>query len=97
MSQADLGTFRRMDPSVIDDDPNWSVLRRRHRDVDIVVPPGTGQPPVDVADADDPDGADLPTLRAATVLRVTSGALRATAVDRGLACEELAREVATWG
>jgi hypothetical protein len=37
MDDTELGLFRRVDPAVVDDDPNWSVLRRRHPDVDLVL------------------------------------------------------------
>lgn len=36
---SDLGHFRKADPAVIDDDPFWSVVRRRHPDLDIVLLP----------------------------------------------------------
>lgn len=31
--------MRRVDPTVVDDDPFWRVVRRRHRDVDVVLLP----------------------------------------------------------
>ena len=40
---SDLGHFSKAGPAVVDDDPFWSVVRRRHPDVDIVLlPPDTG-------------------------------------------------------
>jgi hypothetical protein len=49
MPAGDLGTFRKVDPHAIDDDPFWSVVRRRHPDVDIVLLP------------DEPEDQDEPT------------------------------------
>lgn len=37
MDQAQLGRFRQVDPAVVDDDPFWSAVRRRHPDVDLVL------------------------------------------------------------
>lgn len=44
---SDLGHFHRADPAVLDDDPFWSVVRRRHRDVDIVLLPEDPDPPAE--------------------------------------------------
>lgn len=41
----DLGLLRRVDPAVVDDDPFWSVVRRRHPDVAIVLVPDDPSPP----------------------------------------------------
>lgn len=43
--------LHRTDPAALDDDPFWSVVRRRHPEVPVVVLPAAG-PPADV-----PDGA----------------------------------------
>ncbi|MBM9459551.1 hypothetical protein JK386_06525 [Nocardioides sp. zg-536] len=67
MNEANLGSFRPADPSVLDDDPFWSVVRRRHPDVDVVL---LADPP-DPDPHPDPDGpsdragsaTDLATLR----------------------------------
>lgn len=39
MTEANPGRFHRVDPAVLDDDPFWSEVRRRHPDVDIVLLP----------------------------------------------------------
>lgn len=39
MTEANLGRLRRVDPTVLEDDPFWAVVRRRHPDVDIVLMP----------------------------------------------------------
>lgn len=45
MTEGLLGPFRKVDPRVVDDDPFWSVVRRRHPDVDLVLlPDAPGDP-----------------------------------------------------
>lgn len=44
-SMDDLGLLRRVDPAVVDDDPFWSAVRRRHPDVAIVLLPDDPAPP----------------------------------------------------
>lgn len=61
---SDLGHFRKVDPAVVDGDPFWSVVRRRHPDVDIVLLPDDAAPP-----ADPPPSVD-PAALAAVVDRV---------------------------
>lgn len=39
MNEANPGRFHRVDPVVLDDDPFWSVVRRRHPEVDVVLLP----------------------------------------------------------
>ncbi|MCX6402134.1 MAG: hypothetical protein NTX33_19655 [Propionibacteriales bacterium] len=39
MTEAIPGRFHRVDPTVVEDDPFWSVVRRRHPDVEIVLMP----------------------------------------------------------
>lgn len=39
MTEANPGRFHRVDPAVVQDDPFWSVVRRRHPDVDVVLLP----------------------------------------------------------
>lgn len=48
MTEANPGRFHRVDPRVVDDDPFWSVVRRRHPDVTIVLTPQ--EEPADVID-----------------------------------------------
>lgn len=45
MSEANPGRLHRVDPSVLDDDPFWSVVRRRHPDLDVVVLPDASTGP----------------------------------------------------
>lgn len=46
MTEANPGRFHRVDPAVVEDDPFWSVVRRRHPDVDVVVlPPDRAEDP----------------------------------------------------
>lgn len=55
---SDLGHFRKVDPAVVDDDPFWSVVRRRHPELGIVLlpddpaPPGGAPPALDEAALD---------------------------------------------
>lgn len=51
--------FRRADPQVVEDDPFWSRVRRRHRDADIVLLPTPTPAP------DGPAAADEASVRAA--------------------------------
>lgn len=37
-----IDAFRRADPRILDDDPFWSRVRRRHPDVDVVLVPSDG-------------------------------------------------------
>ncbi|HWJ11245.1 MAG TPA: hypothetical protein VNS46_17830 [Nocardioides sp.] len=50
----DLGLLRRVDPAAVDDDPFWSVVRRRHPGADLVLlppgEPGDGEPAAGLAD-----------------------------------------------
>lgn len=57
MTEGLLGPFRKVDPQLVDDDPFWSVVRRRHPDVDIVLLPG--EPDQPDAPPDEPDPEDL--------------------------------------
>lgn len=45
MTEANPGRFHRVDPAVLDDDPFWSVVRRRHPEVDVVLLPGDPEEP----------------------------------------------------
>lgn len=40
----DLGLLRRVDPAAVDDDPFWSVVRRRHPAADLVLLPAARPP-----------------------------------------------------
>jgi hypothetical protein len=48
MTDEELGSYRKVDPAVVDGDPFWSEVRRRHPDVGIVLlrPPATDGPEV---------------------------------------------------
>ncbi len=55
MSEANPGRFHRVDPTVVDDDPFWSVVRRRHPDLEVVLlpeeplgEPGAVDPPASI-------------------------------------------------
>ncbi|KRB76957.1 hypothetical protein ASE01_09310 [Nocardioides sp. Root190] len=63
MDDADLGPLRKVNPSVVDDDPFWSVVRRRHPDVDLVLlPPGSDEP-------DEPGQPDEPPVDSSDAVR----------------------------
>lgn len=76
MDDADLGRLQRVDPTVVDDDPFWSVVRRRHRDVDLVLLP----PPDDAGPTDADTDAD-------TVRTVAGGAAEVWGEISGLLAE----------
>lgn len=52
---SDLGHFHKVDPAVVDDDPFWGVVRRRHPEVDIVLLPDDPPPAEDPPRRIDPD------------------------------------------
>ncbi|WP_182379948.1 hypothetical protein [Nocardioides sp. WS12] len=68
MTEANPGRFHRVDPDVLDDDPFWSEVRRRHPDVDIVLlPPDPSPDP-----SPDPDlapASDTEVRRAAVAVQ----------------------------
>lgn len=53
MTEEELGSYRKVDPAVVHDDPFWSEVRSRHPDLDIVLL----QPPA----VDDREGDPVPT------------------------------------
>lgn len=61
MTEANPGRFHRVDPAVVDDDPFWSVVRRRHPDVTLVLTPDVEPDET----ADEPSTAPTELLRAA--------------------------------
>lgn len=65
MSEANPGRLHRVDPSVLDDDPFWSVVRRRHPDLDVVVLPDASTGP----DAAGPPASVDEVRRAAVALQ----------------------------
>ena len=84
MDEAFPGRARQVDPAVIDDDPFWSVVRRRHPDVDVVILP-----------PDAPDGPDAPVDSAAPA--VDADALNAVAAGLVAAWREVADLLAELG
>ena len=85
MTQGHLGTFHKVPPSVLDDDPFWSAVRRRHPDVDIVLlPPDTPDHAAPRGQASGPDAVRAAVdaaFAAWTLLRPLAGATGSAEAD----------------
>lgn len=87
MSEANPGRFHRVDTTVVDRDPFWSVVRHRHPDVDIVLMPEDD-------DADPGPGVPLERVREEADAAIEAWRLLRPLV---LAADEPAGPSVRWG